>query len=106
MNRVAPSAQPPPQSAASGVGGAGGGCGGGPTLASKPPRVGLGKHMRSSTPLHRPAANGSAAPEAGGVRPAGQGGGVKIVGGQTGVRRPGLQKNVVVRQQLHMRVDF
>ena len=104
MHRVAPCTQPPPQR----VGGVGSVCDGGPMLASKPPRVGLSKNMlsRSSIPLHRLVERGSAAPAARGARPGGQGGGVKIVGGQMGVRRPGLQKNVVVRQQLHMRLEF
>jgi hypothetical protein len=30
---------------------------------------------------------------------------LKITGGQQGVRRPGLQKNVKVHQQLHQRYD-
>jgi len=98
--RQAPAAstfRPPSQSLA------GGGAGfGGPTLASLPPRVGLGKNA-STTSLHRPASSSTAGAAGSGARPSGLGGGVKIVGGTQGVRRPGLQKNVVVRQQLHGR---
>jgi hypothetical protein len=92
--RVAPSAHLPPPSAAHS------GCvsSGGPTLASRPPRVGLVR-CGQVTSLHGAAGGGSALGSAGG------GSGLKITGGQQGVRRPGLQKNVKVHQQLHQRYD-
>ena len=79
---------------------------GGPTLASLPPRVGLVKRATSFAPLHRPAASSGTATSGGDVHTGGvRGAGVKIVGNNQGVRRPGLQKNVVVLQRLHHRPE-
>jgi hypothetical protein len=77
--------------------------GGSAYVASLPPRVGLVRHMSTSAPLHK----AQPCPLLGPLRPADRSsaGGVKIVGGSQGVRRPGLSKTAVVRQQLHPRPE-